>query len=352
MNWKYLLLTWLAWLCCLSGTAQNAINRFEYWTDKQFDQRKSVAATDGSAALELDLSAMEKGIHAISFRAIDTNGLASPTFHRTFLVSDVVDNGQPLITSYAYWFNNGVRHHVKVDPIAQLVVDTADIEMVGQIVPDSIDSSYQFDVAQQQISFVADVRVGLQVFNAAGVGSSAIVDTLRQHLVRIPLNAAALQADVNAAAPTPTGGHLLAYTYAPTAGDSLHLTIEGTARVDLFDADGHPIAYTALNAEDAPSPAWRSPETTPPTRTLAFTAATDKVYALLHSSEQMMEQTAVLLKVVVPSGVDSTTLSPSDALPPFIYTLSGLRISTNGRKLHQLDPGVYIVRGRKVVGRP
>ena len=76
MNRCIFILAWLA-LCCLDVMAQNAVTVCEYWIDRQFDNRTSVPVTDGTLSAEIDLAPLDVGLHSLSIRVADSNGIMS-----------------------------------------------------------------------------------------------------------------------------------------------------------------------------------------------------------------------------------------------------------------------------------
>lgn len=239
------------------------------------------------------------------------------------------------------WFNGGPRHRVEVEPTPLLNLTEAGLDTEGLIVPDSIPADYRFDPAGPRATLVADVTWGLQVYTSTGKHSTAVEDTLRGFTVALPLPPTALEADVEETDASPSGGQMLCYTYACSPGDSIHITLTGTTRADLYEADGTPIRPT-LQTGASPDPPVATESALP--RTLALKPTTGRIYLVLHSARNVVEEMQVTLSVPVPVGI-AVPSAAQDPLPRHIHTLTGLRIDT--RSLPRLPRGVYIVNGRK-----
>ena len=138
MNKKNIILSWLAMICSLGISAQTSIKSFEYWTDGNFAARQTVAATSGTVELDLDMSQQVKGMHYLSFRAIDSDGKVSPILIKYYIVIDELSMQKNMVGSYAYWFNSGSRFTVDIEPTKELQLIDIDIDSYGKIVPDSI----------------------------------------------------------------------------------------------------------------------------------------------------------------------------------------------------------------------
>ncbi|MBM6992155.1 MAG: hypothetical protein I3J02_02680 [Prevotella sp.] len=331
-------------------TTGNSIIGAEYWVDGSME-RQQVAAQNGLMTFQLDGNTLTGRLHKLNYRVQDASHLWSSTYTR-FFTNDRHGADTALIAGYAYRCNEGAVHTVELTPVRVLDLDATTLDLTGQVVPDSIPSSYRFDAATMQVHLTGEVRLSLQVYDTHGHYSATVTDTIAGLPLTLVLDATALQPDVAETAPAPIGGQITSYDYDCAPGDSIHISVEGTSHVDLFDANGQPVNYREVEPAEAPAKAWRSPDASLPTRTLGFTAASSKVYALLYGSLQAVEQTTVTLSVVVPSGIDTPQQITDDTLPPYIYTPSGVCISTRGRTLNQLEPGIYIVKGKKVVVRP
>ncbi len=234
------------------STQENALSRYEYWIDKQFDNRVSGTFDEtGVIDMDLDLTTLNPGLHSIAFRAVDDNGLVSPTVVKYFIIpeNNLMTNK---IVAYEYWFNSQPRKRVEVDSSNVVTID-ADITIEG-VAPDSVLSDYVFDAKEKTVTYTHDVIFGLQVFNSADVGSSAIMDTIRGHktIVEVPFSELALE-QVHAMT-APTGCEPNGYLYKCQPGDTIYWFVKAESQhIDFFDEEGDKVTVedTIINDEKA-----------------------------------------------------------------------------------------------------
>ncbi|MBR2261248.1 MAG: hypothetical protein IJ916_06060 [Paludibacteraceae bacterium] len=219
------------------STQENALSKYEYWIDKQFDNRVSGTFDEtGVIDMDLDLTTLAPGLHSIAFRAVDDNGHVSPTTVKYFIVPEE-KHPTDKIVAYEYWFNNQPRKRVEVDSSSVVTID-ADITIEG-VAPDSVLSDYVFDAKEKTVTYTHDVIFGLQVFNSADVGSSAIMDTIRGHktIVEVPFSELALE-QVHAMT-APTGCVPNGYLYKCQPGDTIYWFVKAESQhIDFFDEEG------------------------------------------------------------------------------------------------------------------
>lgn len=88
------------------ATGGSSLAGYEYWIDLEFDQRVSGTFEEGGIIdCNLELPALTSGLHAISFRAIDSYGQASPVVSKYFIVPQVESVGENAVTAYRYWID-------------------------------------------------------------------------------------------------------------------------------------------------------------------------------------------------------------------------------------------------------
>ena len=93
--------------------ADNALQTYEYWIDKRFDERQSGAVPDnGIVSLnDLDIQGLSDGLHTFSMRVIDKTGKASAAYVKNFLKVAPV-SGDNSVQTYEYWFDQNYDEHV------------------------------------------------------------------------------------------------------------------------------------------------------------------------------------------------------------------------------------------------
>lgn len=84
-----------------TGNDRNSITEIEYWTDGN-TATKTTAATEGTVALDIDVSGMAEGVHSIGYRLKDSHGAWSAPMETLFVK---VRQGSTAnrITTIEYW---------------------------------------------------------------------------------------------------------------------------------------------------------------------------------------------------------------------------------------------------------
>lgn len=88
-----------------------AVRMCEYWTDRQFDSRRT-AATTGTWQADLDMSELGEGLHTLSFRAADSEGRWSVPLTRYFLRTGRSLAGNAA-TGYEMWIDDDFANRKK-----------------------------------------------------------------------------------------------------------------------------------------------------------------------------------------------------------------------------------------------
>ena len=96
-----------------SDAVDNALQTYEYWFDKQFDERQSGAVpANGIVSLDgLDIQGLGNGLHTFSMRVIDKTGKVSAIYVKYFLKTASV-SGDNSVQTYEYWFDQNYDEHV------------------------------------------------------------------------------------------------------------------------------------------------------------------------------------------------------------------------------------------------
>ncbi len=287
-----------------SGSAGgNALAGYEYWVDSKVGERVSGTFSEGGVIdLDLDMAVLAPGLHSISFRALDGNGGASPVMTRHFIVPD--DEGADIIVAYEYWFNDRPRKRVSVEAGQAVIIDD-DIDIAGEE-PETVLENYRFDAAGRQVIYTHDVLFGLQAFNGAGVGTTAVVDTLKDYetVLDVPFVTLALE-QVNRVA-SPTGCLLQGYQFSCQPGDMVYWFVKaGSQHIDFYDAAGSPLAAVA--------------ETVGTENALVITAPTDTIYALVYGAAAADTVDVIRVTQPVEIAFDDCGRTYGDENPTFTY---------------------------------
>lgn len=117
------------------------LTRYEYWIDRDVENKVSVQTSDGIVQLDIDVDHLAQGIHTLTFRMEDANGCWSAPLCRYFMKSSALADNK--IVGYQYWFNDdfGAAEYVKLPaPEAKLLLEV-DLPVSGayrEVTPENI----------------------------------------------------------------------------------------------------------------------------------------------------------------------------------------------------------------------
>lgn len=99
----------------------SALSTYTYWIDTRYSEAKTVPFANGSINLDLDLSALSKGIHTFSYQARNDKGQWSTPVAKHFLRTSVTETPANL-TYCTYWIDND-HSEAKTVPFANGTVN-------------------------------------------------------------------------------------------------------------------------------------------------------------------------------------------------------------------------------------
>ena len=285
---------------------ENAIETYEYWIDKNEAERVSVPFAEGGVIdIDVDLSTLAPGLHSITYQAKDKMGHYSPALTKYFIVPEEIIPDE--IIAFEYWFNQQPRKRVEVEA-ANTVTFDADIEVEG-VEPDSVLADYRFDVKSKQVIYTHDVVFGMQAFNRAGVGTSAVMDTLKDYNSVIDVPFTTLQLEQESRAASPTGCKLQGYQFSCQPGDKVYWFMQvGSQRIDFYDKEGNELtAEVDFVNEEA---------------VVTLTAPSDTIYALAYSAAEEGLEDTIRVTVPVELAFENQERKYGEEDPTFTYVTS------------------------------
>ena len=102
--------------CCIVAMGQNSIVEREYWFDGKIETRAALA----DAVAEIDLSALPSGLHSITLRAKDDNGVWSSTVTKFFVIAPTTEPATE-IAEREYWFDGKIETRAALaDAVAEI----------------------------------------------------------------------------------------------------------------------------------------------------------------------------------------------------------------------------------------
>lgn len=106
---------------------ENALTTYDYWFDGYYDSRHTASVpTDGTVALDLDVSALAPGVHTMSIRVNDKQGLTSQLVTRSFLVVNTNAVDDNTLATFRYWIDNDYDSQVTVSAASGTVAVDVD----------------------------------------------------------------------------------------------------------------------------------------------------------------------------------------------------------------------------------
>ncbi len=285
---------------------ENAIETYEYWIDKNEAERVSVPFAEGGVIdIDVELSSLAPGLHTITYQAKDKMGHYSPALTKYFIVPEEIIPDE--IIAFEYWFNQQPRKRVEVEA-ANTVTFDADIDVEG-VEPDSVLADYRFDVKNKQVIYTHDVIFGMQAFNRAGVGTSAVMDTLKDYNSVIDVPFTTLQLEQESRAASPTGCKPQGYQFSCQPGDKVYWFMQvGSQRIDFYDKEGNELtAEVDFVDEEA---------------VVTLTAPSDTIYALAYSAAEEGLEDTIRVTVPVELAFENQERKYGEEDPTFTYVTS------------------------------
>ena len=294
-----------------TSTTENSIAGYRYWFDKDMENIvEGEMTSSGTIATDIDVSALNAGLHLFNYQVKDAIGKYSATMMSFFTVPEQGGLGDKIV-AYDYWFNNNPRKRVEVTPTATLELNDIVIDMEG-VEPETVPADYVFNSETKQVVFTFDVEFGLQVFNDLGTGSEAVTQTVGYEFTIDPLFVA-LTNEASNTKTAPQGGQVLGFSYAGAVGDSLHWEITGSdAKIDFYDADGNRITPEAKTIDDKNVLVIKMPTTT--------------IYALSYGATTADEISVKVSQPIELTVVDATR-KYGEENPTFTYTSKGAALA-------------------------
>ena len=95
---------WLSVLCPLLMLGQG-LQRYEYWVDEDYSQRKTVNSSSGNLTISVDIGGQSVGLHYLNFRSQNTDGDWGMLNRYLFYVPDQQKSAASL-KAYEYWIDD------------------------------------------------------------------------------------------------------------------------------------------------------------------------------------------------------------------------------------------------------
>ena len=123
---KHIVLSLLALLCWLTAAADATVTKCEYWFDQQYGSRTTADVSEGSWNKDIDISALNYGLHSIAFRVLAEDGaksLYSPVVVKNFIKLETTPEGSNSLKTYEYWIDQQFDKRTKGNVDASGIVN-------------------------------------------------------------------------------------------------------------------------------------------------------------------------------------------------------------------------------------
>lgn len=324
----------------------NSLSGLRYWIDDRSNEATETPLSGGVANLELDLSTLAAGVHSLSLQPYDSNvGLGSPIVKYFIVPTPALSDNS--IVAYEYWFNNGSRVRIDIDPqnLAEITEQWIDIKDVR---PNEIPEDYTLDLATQTVWCDDSVHMSLQAIDAMGNASLAILSDTFAMRVPVALNIIALADGTPYGCTAPEAGELCAFSAEINNADSLRWCVTSGCSFDLYDATGSRITADRLGMDDNGYDIYE------------MKASTSVVYAIVHHAPTILKEMWIRYDACNPSSISNvcdgfayTTgkhwlrLTTSRPTTLRIWSVGGqLMVNENaeaGTHNYDLPAGVYVI---------
>ena len=104
----------------------SSMTRYEYWLDKDYENRTIVNGGASEIPLALDISSLKPGLHYLTFRAQGKSGQWGGMSRFYFFIRESADDGG-YMTKYEYWLDKDYEHRTIVNGEASEIPQTLDL---------------------------------------------------------------------------------------------------------------------------------------------------------------------------------------------------------------------------------
>ena len=163
------------------GMPNATLAGYEYWLDDDYASHRSITTDQGEQIFTLDLNSVEPGVHYLSYRAHNSQGVWSSLKRLVFYLSDGSETiGDPLV-AYLYRFNSTTTE-VPISPCQNYTMDNQvfvipDAEEFLKVDPRDTNCKFSFptgSTAAVTMTQTSNVSFSIQFKNSRDVLSSPV----------------------------------------------------------------------------------------------------------------------------------------------------------------------------------
>ena len=306
-NWSNLL-TQYFYRTSTDNGADNTLNSYEYWIDKDVTNKKTTESTNGTIILDLDVSSLERGVHYLNFRAKDKLGNWSSLLTQYFVCPlENITKGK--ISNYAYWLNDDLNtlQTGNFTPTEVLQWDGFLLDIPEAIIPKTMPESIQLTSTNKEdrtatFSWTNDVQLNLQFKDEAERWSVASIDTFT-HTSKQTIDAKLLTLNKGNSFQKPVSRALEAISIDINKEDSVYWKADQPCILSVFNPKNE-LVYTLSGSDILTGKKIKTEEK-------------GTYYALLHDAthDETYNKDAITIVCIGQNTSDTIHVEPAGTLP-------------------------------------
>lgn len=219
----------------------NRIASYEYWIDKDYASRKKVTGDNSIVNLDVDVTALNIGMHYFNFRSRDTKGNWSAPFTQYFYKPEIV-NADNKIVAYEYWCNDAHDSKKKVN--LEQSVNPFELQnqllAVNNLLTTGTPDSFEFEVdvyGNAKIYYSGSNRFNIRFLDANNNWSTTSVSLFADGK-GVEVKADTLYSEVPVTKTKPVSDEIHFYKLDALKGDSLIWKTDQPCTIQVFDPFG------------------------------------------------------------------------------------------------------------------
>ena len=309
-NWSNLL-TQYFYRTSTDNGADNALNSYEYWIDKDIENKKTTESTNGTIILDLDVATLERGVHYLNFRAKDKLGNWSILLTQYFVCpSENITKGK--ISNYAYWLNDDLNtlQTGNFTPTEVLQWDGFLLDIPEAIIPKTMPESIQLTSTSKEsgtatFAWASDVQLNLQFKDEAERWSVASIDTFA-HTSKQTIEAKLLTLNKGSNFQKPVSRTLEAISIDINKEDSVYWKADQPCILSIFNPKNE-LVYTLSGSDILTGKKVKTEEK-------------GTYYALLHDAthDETYNKDAITIVCIGQNTSDTIHVEPAGTLPELV----------------------------------
>lgn len=227
----------------------NALLKYEYWIDKDFNSKQVTNATNGLIALSLPVEKLREGLHSFNFRMEDSRGKwSSPLTKYFYRLSNKASSTDNKIIAYDYWFNDSIKskQHVDVSPVNPLQLTNEMLLITNHNMSNANCNDYLLEVDENGVAkmYSKDNKFSIR-FEDSNKRWSDIANSYFVDGVGVEVNAGLIVKDTTVNNPSNEKTSFLYFT--AEKDDRIDISTDKACTIDVYDPFGVKVISRTLD---------------------------------------------------------------------------------------------------------